>query len=638
MSRPGAALQRDAAPASYFLAAAVLLLVFALCLTKLIGSDLWWYLASGRYIAENLSLPVHDPFSYTMHGGFVVPHEWLFHLLMFEAYDLGGPAAVIVLKALLFAAAFGVLMTMTGELFWAPLVLAAAALATRQFMIPRPYMFDFLLLALTLKGLSGPGSGSLFWRFPLLVAVWTNVHGGASMVAVGLAVLRAFVALKEGRKARFWAAVAACGAAATLASPSGLALYSHLYWHVKPGSDMRTVSEWQRTPAAYYAGLYGTFLAAGFAAAWRRRRSDPFLALAAAALGLFSMTAVRHTAFAVLASSVLVARALAARWPVRPRLSRTLPAALLAGAGAWLHVEAIYPDFRNLAGLGEVRSFDRALQFLDDHGVKGNGLYDAALGGLVLWKEWPRRLAYTYSAPMFGPEFFRWYVPSNWAELDRRYQFDFAVLENAAYYQAGVFDRDPAWVPVYWDDEAVVYVRQRLRFRSVIESFGYHYLQPNQPSFSYLVPLLSDPAYARGVMEEADRSIAQAPGAANPLLLKAFLLEAAGRRAETAPLVARAESLVPLKPGPWFEAGWLKEAEGDLESAARLYRRAQELARLQSDPPSEAQAWNNLGAVSLRLGRRDEARRSFERALKLDPELREPREALSRLSVQKTHP
>lgn len=41
------------------------------------GSDLWWHVATGRWIMEHKSWPIVDPWSFTRNGQPWLQHEWL---------------------------------------------------------------------------------------------------------------------------------------------------------------------------------------------------------------------------------------------------------------------------------------------------------------------------------------------------------------------------------------------------------------------------------------------------------------------------------------------------------------------------------------------------------------------------------
>jgi len=106
----------------------------------------------------------------------------------------------------------------------------------------------------------------------------------------------------------------------------------------------------------------------------------------------------------------------------------------------------------------------------------------------------------------------------------------------------------------------------------------------------------------------------------------AAALRAGGRNGEAARLLGRAVALDPGDPGPRMELGALLHAMGDGEGAREQYQ-----ACFRLDAP-EAVLHNNLAAVCVSLGRRDEAVRHLEQALELDPGYEEARRNLAGLS------
>jgi hypothetical protein len=68
-------------------------------LAKVRDADVWWHLATGRWIAHNGRLPTEDPFTYTMRGKPWHLVNGLGDLIFFGAYRMGGVNALVVLKA-----------------------------------------------------------------------------------------------------------------------------------------------------------------------------------------------------------------------------------------------------------------------------------------------------------------------------------------------------------------------------------------------------------------------------------------------------------------------------------------------------------------------------------------------------------
>src|ERR1017187_5100612 len=69
-------------------------------------NDIFWHLASGRYMLENHRIPRLDVFSFTAAGHPWVNHEWLFQIPAFLAVRLAGISGIILLKILLILGAF----------------------------------------------------------------------------------------------------------------------------------------------------------------------------------------------------------------------------------------------------------------------------------------------------------------------------------------------------------------------------------------------------------------------------------------------------------------------------------------------------------------------------------------------------
>lgn len=74
--------------------------------------DLWWHLATGKYIAENKKLMEEDPFSYTSNQyispdrDIVLKGYWLGQIIFFLTFKLSGLYGIIILRTLLLISIF----------------------------------------------------------------------------------------------------------------------------------------------------------------------------------------------------------------------------------------------------------------------------------------------------------------------------------------------------------------------------------------------------------------------------------------------------------------------------------------------------------------------------------------------------
>src|SRR5439155_5127739 len=157
--------------------------------------DLWWHLATGRWIVEHLEIPRHDVFSYTVEGARWVDPEWLSQVLLFALFRCGGGTALAVFK-LLVAPAFLLVAVWAGWRRSGSLVFSVgagivAALLCRPFLDIRPDLFLFLGTAVVMAIVHAYRRGArpaLLVLLPATMAVWVNLHAsfvfGLGMIAL----------------------------------------------------------------------------------------------------------------------------------------------------------------------------------------------------------------------------------------------------------------------------------------------------------------------------------------------------------------------------------------------------------------------------------------------------------------------
>lgn len=168
----------------YVLLTLVALLVLVLSVWPISDTDVWTHLALGRHIARTHSVPHHDVLSYTAPPDRPwVDHEWLYQVILFGGYELGGVPAITLLTAGMTVGAFLIVGLSTfrrGTWWFGAAVLALGALTAYQRFQVRPEVFSFLLTAAFLAELEfwreNPESRSVF-LLPALQILWVNLHG-----------------------------------------------------------------------------------------------------------------------------------------------------------------------------------------------------------------------------------------------------------------------------------------------------------------------------------------------------------------------------------------------------------------------------------------------------------------------------
>ncbi len=161
------------------------------------------------------------------------------------------------------------------------------------------------------------------------------------------------------------------------------------------------------------------------------------------------------------------------------------------------------------------------LPFRNAH-LKGRLFNDYDLGGYLIWKLYPEQEVFIdgrlieFGADMVRDSFYYW-KPEVWQRLETQYGFTAAVIPMEQYYAAQHLDSRNDWVLVYWDDGALVYVKDVPENRAVIGACGYKILKPNSPWQGYM----KEYPYPQ-VMQELQRSVSAAPHSRRARALKDF--------------------------------------------------------------------------------------------------------------------
>ncbi|TME99859.1 MAG: hypothetical protein E6I42_11900, partial [Chloroflexi bacterium] len=278
-------------------------------------------------MADNHRLPSTDIFTYTVPSHIWTDHEYLTEILMWLVYNSAGTVGIAI--------AFGVI-TWLG--FWLmyrqvrrqPFVivgvgLALAAVAGDPIWGPRAQMITFALTCLELYWLQAylSGRSRMLLYFPLVMALWANLHGGwvIGFVWLGIAIASEAVMWAWDRAnpahwahLKFLGIITGASAVAVLATPHGLGVYLYPFNTVGSVAQEKLIVEWfspdfhQRYLLPFEAMILITI--AGFAL--RRPSLYEFL-LFIASLAL-ALQSVRNVALFVAATTPVLINTYGAWW------------------------------------------------------------------------------------------------------------------------------------------------------------------------------------------------------------------------------------------------------------------------------------------------------------------------------------
>jgi len=642
----------------------------------MIDPDIWFHMAGGRWILQH-GFPKLDPLSYPSAGQEYIDLHWVFQIFARAVHAIGREPGLVLMSCLAVTAAW--LLAHHRARRHAPAGLAAVltalgAVLMSERMSPRPEILSFLFLALWcwLVDRRREGWGPARWILPALMALWVNTEG---IFVLGFLVLGAAL-LDAPRDRRLWRTAAIC-AAATLINPWFLEGATHplvLFTRVNRSLPVysQTIGEFRSPfqdeplyPAIWlFRHVYLPLLP--LALLWlllRGRRPRLGELLIVAATTYLAVSARRNIALAPLLTVPVLARWIADGWAAKRRpegalrfvAAWKLPA--IAGALAGLAMAAY------LLGLATNRIYARAetnrrfgtapaeadfargaARFLTAERVEGPLFSTFAAGSYFTWALPQEKVFIDGRLEVHTAQHYERYLRmvqggAAWAEADRQYRFNAAVVEYMVAMPLAL-ERlgDPEWAPVFLDEMTLVFARRNGRNAALIERRGitlerlrerFPALElaaedgppalPAPPSalarlftavrlpwtrmnLGQLLIALNRPAHAAPELAAAVR---QAPGLGAPRVLLASALNGMGRPPAALAVLETADGLVGTRAGrarAWIVRGDILERLDRPGEAVAAYDRCLELLDSKEDRPQVGAVLSSRANAKLRAG------------------------------------
>ena len=455
--------------------------------------DVWWHLRIGRWMVENGRLPSQDLFTHTVPGHVWTDHEYLTEVLMWLLYSASGTVGLAIVFGLITWAGFWLMYRQVRR---RPFVivgvgLALGALAGWPIWGPRAQMITFALSCLELYWLQGylSGRSRALNFFPLVMAVWANLHGGwvIGFVWLGVALVSELFAWAWDRSnpahrahARFLAIITGASLVAVLATPHGFNLYLYPFQTQGSVAQQKLIVEWfspdfhQIYLRPFEAMVF--IVIAGFAL--RRPHLYDFL-LTMAALGL-ALQSVRHVALFVAAATPVMIATYSDYWKELatsngwkfPPLERPLFAVITGAVLVLVVVVALIKIDVDVNPTTQARldasSYPiGAADWLAANPSVGTRMFNQyGWGGYLANRFYPepnRKVFIFGEAELMGDPLLNEYndvqnLRPDWKAVLDKYHVDY-VLFNRGEALSNVLATQPEWTLAYQDSVAVIYVR-----------------------------------------------------------------------------------------------------------------------------------------------------------------------------------
>lgn len=483
--------------------ASVALLAIVFALHRIEDFDVWFHLAAGRLMLATGTWPSTNAFSLTAPEYPWVDLHWIFQLLLYGAWAIGGLSGTVVLVAALMMITalvlYGLAQRWVPPMFAAFLLAVALTVSSPRFE-PRPETMSFLYFAIYLVLLEGyPRNGrAIYWLVPLQI-LWVNTQG---IFAVGIALIGcywvgatlAFLPLPRGWREETavsfadWRRLAIVLVLATLGcllNPWGVdgALFPFQLLPRVTGNSLFSsrIGEFRAPLSSGYAPplVYtwvALLVATGASFLLNVRRWHLGRLLAALAFGLLSTQSLRNMSFAGWIAVPAIAANLGPvleRWRlpgwVRTGLATAALAAivLLSGAVATNYSSRVMETQREFGlGVSSVRFPADAIAFIERAGITGRSFNCLAMGGYLTWMR-PKDAVFVDGRLEAFPEavFRRYFTimdqPEAWPQMIGPYTLDYALLYHAWSNRIPLvryLALDHGWTLVYYDEIASVFV------------------------------------------------------------------------------------------------------------------------------------------------------------------------------------
>jgi len=511
---------------------------------KITGDDdVFWHLATGKYVVENHNVPSVDIFGYMTENDQWMPFEWGWDVITYAVYSFSGYTGLSVLRTVLLFAIFGVLTFILRKFkvnytfIFIYLFIFAFAIIDR--LTPRPHLMSYLFFALFVLIIVqyryfNRESYKILFFLPLIVLLWSNMHMGiiAGMfllvIYAGSEFLMTFYQKRNKPKeirpltkpeiVRLFLIIAACFMV-MLVNPNGLETYIYAYEHTKM-KLLETVNEWRSPFEASYRNslvvmLFWLFLAGGISTVYYAfKKKDYFPFLLYIAFAVYSVRAIRFTVDYIIILFVFIV--FTQYFWLENILSKKTREGIfntpyLKVILAIIFVYLVFPIKSNsfyletlryyrITGFGINSDFIpvQMFEFMKANKIPETGeriFNHFGTGGYFVWN-FPGEKNFIDSRNLNDTIFLKYsdllkMYPGFEKKLDE-YGIDYAIYLAPDLVRApeemkttiiSYFCTNPNWKLLFWDDKSFLWVRNLPKFQDLIDKYEYKYFNQYTTAF-----------------------------------------------------------------------------------------------------------------------------------------------------------
>ncbi|MDD5361872.1 MAG: hypothetical protein PHN88_07045 [Ignavibacteria bacterium] len=526
---------------------------------KITGDDdVFWHLATGRYILGTGHVPSTDIFGFLTQGQTWMPFEWGWDVISYLTFKISGYTGLSVLRTLIFLSIFSLLYHLLRK-FNVSVIFSIISLFTLSFAIidrltPRPHMLSYLFFVLLLYIICryryfNRGSHKVLYFIPLIFLLWANIHMG--IIAGGFIMFLYFISefintfynksfsnseirpLDKKELLRLFI-ILAVSAMVMLVNPNFFQTYVYAFEHTKM-KMLETVNEWMspfgsRTGDGFVNILYKLLLFSGVLTIYYSfKKKDVFPAILYIGFALYSVRAMRFTVDYVIILFPFVFVALNLLFESlkseNVKTMITKKPGLKVAMGLFLIFIIIkipdnelylnYLKYYRVTGVGINSDFipTQLFDFMKNNDIPNIGgrvFNHFGTGGFFVWN-FEGKQNFIDSRNLNDDIFNKYQQilskrPGFEQKLDE-YNIEYAIylapdlvrdpkeMDNTV---ISYFCKSANWKLLFWDDKSFLWVRNIPKFKDLIDKYEYSYFSPY--TFVYQKSLIE-----KGINENPDK-------------------------------------------------------------------------------------------------------------------------------------
>ena len=519
----------------------VLFAVFIVLLTtfKISGDDdVFWHLATGRYIIETGTVPSTDVFGFITEGQEWMPFEWGWDIITFLIFQTTGYTGLSLFRMLIFMIIFLlyflILRKFNVSYTISTLFLTLLAFGIIDRLTPRPHIISLLFFVLLLYLIIDyryfkSGNYKKLFFIPLIFLFWTNMHMGvlAGLLLFGIYVFSEVIIFYKPQKFSskeiipltkpelvriliiFFASVLVM-----FINPNSFDTYLYAYAHTKM-KLLETINEW-RSPfddmfsGGFVSTIYKIFLFGGVLILYYAvKKKDLFSAILFIGFVFYSVRAVRFTVDYIVICSVFLI--ISVSFIVNSFKNESLknfinvspfPKVLISAALLFfifnlpnnnLYLEHL--KYYRITGFGINSDFipTQMYDFMRVNRITEIGerpFNHFGTGGSLVWN-FPDSKNFIDSRNLNDEIFFEYngiisMKPGFEKKLDE-HDIDYALYlapdlvrmpQEMERTIISYFTKNEDWKLVFWDDKSFLFVKNLPKFKDIIDKYEYRYASP----------------------------------------------------------------------------------------------------------------------------------------------------------------